>query len=348
MYSPENAWYIACWSQDLPPTGVIGRTILDQPLVFYRTEQGELGALHDRCPHRFAPLSRGKTVGDNLQCPYHGLEFNSAGACARNPYGRPLRAVNVRSYPLQERHRAVWVWMGVAEDADPSLIPDFSYLADAPDTAFSAGELHIAAGFEILIDNIMDLTHTQYLHANSIAGNGMVHKVKPVTRETGEGVEVRWSVTDVALSPFHAKLHAPLERADQLSQVSWSPPTAMRLKNVIIPAGKGEEDGYIDLNAHFMTPETRTSTHYFFAASRNYHVDDRALNDFIADMRRKVFATEDEPMIALVQARMGDSDFWDLKPLLLGVDEAAVRVRRRLKTMQDEDQKEDRPVSETV
>lgn len=333
MYSPVNAWYIASWSQDIPPGAVIARTILDQAIVLFRTERGELGALQDRCPHRFAPLSSGKVVGENIQCPYHGLEFNGAGACAHNPYGPSLRAAKVRSYPLDERHRAIWIWMGDEAAADPALIPDFAYLADAPDTAFSAGHLHIGAGYELLIDNIMDLTHTQYLHANSIAGNGMVHKVKPATCETDRGVEVRWSVTDVALSPFHAKLHAPLERGDQLSQVNWSPPTAMRLKNVIIPPGKSDEDGFIDLNAHFMTPETRKSTHYFFAASRNYHVDNVELNNFIADMRKKVFSTEDEPMIAMVQDRMGDHDFWELKPLLLGVDDAAVRVRRKISKM---------------
>lgn len=220
--------------------------------------------------------------------------------------------------------------MGHREEADPALIPDLGYLAEAPDTAFSAGLLHIDAGYGLLIDNIMDLTHVEYLHANTLAGNGLVHKVKPVTRETDEGVEVRWSVTDIALSPFHAKLHAPLARADQISQVNWSAPTAMRLKNVVIPPGQPEDSGFADLNAHFLTPETRVSTHYFFAASRNYQVENTDLNTFIAEMRLKVFSTEDEPMIASVQQRMGDAEFWDLKPVLLGVDEASVRVRRKI------------------
>lgn len=330
MYSPSNAWYVACWSQDLAPAGVLARTILDQSIVFFRTGQGALGALHDRCPHRFAPLSSGKVIGQDIQCPYHGLQFNREGACVHNPYGPPLRAANVRAYALEERHRAIWIWMGDKEDADPSLIPDFSYLADAPDTAFSAGHLHVKAGYELLIDNIMDLTHVEYLHANSIAGNGMVHKIKPGTQETEEGVQVQWSITDVELSPFHAKLHAPITRSNQITRVSWLPPTAMRLKNVIIPSGKTEDEGFADMNAHIMTPETETSTHYFFAASRNYQVDDFDLNNFIAETRMKVFSTEDEPMIASVQRRMGDADFWSLKPVLLGVDEAAVRVRRRI------------------
>lgn len=333
IYAPDNAWYIACWSQDLPIEGVLARTILDQQIVFFRTGQGELGALHDRCPHRFAPLSEGSLIGEAIQCPYHGLQFNREGACAHNPYGPALRAAHVRAYPLEERHRAIWIWMGDKEDADPSMIPDFGYLAEAPDTAFSAGYLHVEAAYELLIDNIMDLTHVEYLHANSISGNGMVHRIKPTTQETEDGVQVQWSISDIELSPFHAKLHAPIKRSDQITRVTWLPPTAMRLKNVIIPSGKTEADGFADLNAHLMTPETRTSTHYFFAASRDYHVDDIGLNQFIADMRMKVFSTEDEPMITAVQRRMGDAEFWSLKPVLLGVDEASVRVRRKIKSL---------------
>lgn len=329
-YAPSKAWYIACWSQDLLPGGILSRTIMDQPIVFFRTEQGTLGALHDRCPHRFAPLSGGKLVGEDLQCPYHGLQFDAGGACVHNPYGPALRAANVRSYAIEERHRAVWIWMADKEDADPALIPDFGYLADAPDTAFSAGLLHINAGYELLIDNIMDLTHVEYLHSNTLAGNGLVHKVKPVTREAEGGVEVRWAVTDIALSPFHSKLHAPLVRGDQVSQVNWSAPTAMRLKNVVSAPGAPEDSGATDLNAHFLTPETRLSTHYFFAASRNYQVEDVELNAYIGEMRAKVFSTEDEPMIAAVQQRMGETEFWDLHPVLLGVDEASVRVRRKI------------------
>lgn len=220
--------------------------------------------------------------------------------------------------------------MGDKEDADPSRIPDLSYLADAPDSAFSAGYLHIEAGYGLLIDNIMDLTHVEYLHSNSIAGNGMVHKIKPAAQEDEAGVQVQWSITDIELSPFHAKLHAPITRSDQITRVNWLPPAAMRLKNVIIPLGMTEEDGFADMNAHIVTPETATSTHYFFAATRNYHVGDEELNDFIAKTRMEVFSTEDEPMIAAVQKRMADAEFWSLKPVLLGADEASVRVRRRM------------------
>jgi vanillate O-demethylase monooxygenase subunit len=111
----RNAWYCAGWADQLPDGGVLGLTILKEPVVVYREGNGSVSALEDRCPHRFAPLSMGKVLGGNrLQCPYHGLEFDRSGACVRNPHGDkriPTRA-KVKSYPAVEKHKAIWVWMG--------------------------------------------------------------------------------------------------------------------------------------------------------------------------------------------------------------------------------------------
>ena len=84
----HNAWYVAAWCEDLGDGGVLGRTILNEPVVLFRQGNGEVAALDDRCPHRFAPLSLGHVLdGNRIQCPYHGLEFNGAGACVLNPHG---------------------------------------------------------------------------------------------------------------------------------------------------------------------------------------------------------------------------------------------------------------------
>jgi phenylpropionate dioxygenase-like ring-hydroxylating dioxygenase large terminal subunit len=329
-YAPTGAWYVAALSSELSVGGIVARTVLDHPVALFRADSGQVFALEDRCPHRFAPLSSGVVKGDSVQCPYHGLEFDGTGACSRNPYGPVLRAATIRAYPVEERHRALWIWMGEQGQANPALIPDFGFLAEAPDTAFSAGYMHVAANYELIVDNIMDLTHTDYLHAGSIAGTGMVHKVKPFTSEFPDRIEVCWFAPDVPLSPFHSQIYSSLERADQLVRIEWYLPGIMKLTANFMPCGRPEEEAFSNTNAHFITPETKTSAHYFFAATRNYSREDIKLNAFIAESREKAFATEDKPIIELVQNRMGSGDFWKLKPLLLGVDEAAVRVRRRL------------------
>src|SRR6185503_3040995 len=120
--------YPALWSQDLDAGKLVARKILGEPVVFFRAE-GAPAALEDMCPHRFAPLHQGELIpGGGVRCMYHGLEFASDGRCTRNPHGDGAlpRNASVRSYPVQEKHTAIWIWMG---ERKPDLpIPDFSVL----------------------------------------------------------------------------------------------------------------------------------------------------------------------------------------------------------------------------
>src|SRR6201991_2023861 len=103
----ENAWYLTAWSAEIGADTLLARTLLDQPVVMFRTSDGRVAALRDMCPHRFAPLSMGKKSGDTVRCAYHGLEFDCAGACVRNPHGvkgHIPSAAHVRSYPVVERY----------------------------------------------------------------------------------------------------------------------------------------------------------------------------------------------------------------------------------------------------
>src|SRR5689334_18275971 len=111
----RNAWYVAMWGETLADT-LVPRTILNEPVVFYRTADGRPVALTDRCPHRFPPLHRGRRIGaDRIRCGYHGLEFDRSGACVRNPHGDGrLPPAKVRVYPVVEKHSILWIWMGDA------------------------------------------------------------------------------------------------------------------------------------------------------------------------------------------------------------------------------------------
>ncbi len=66
----ENCWYCFAWAGELEQ-GPVGKTIIEKPVVVYRTEGGELVAMGGACPHRFAPLAQGKVCGDSIACPYH-------------------------------------------------------------------------------------------------------------------------------------------------------------------------------------------------------------------------------------------------------------------------------------
>ena len=327
----RNAWYVGAWADELTSGTLIARTVLDEPLVLFRDAEGRPATLYDRCPHRFAPLSVGTLAEGVVTCRYHGLAFDGTGACVRNPHGPRLRSMAVRARPAVERHRAIWIWMGDPDRADPDGIPPLDYLAAAPRTAFSAGHLLSGpGGYQVFTDNLLDLSHTDYLHPDTLGG-GAVTKAKQRVEETAEHLEVTWHAKDAPPSPLLRSLLNDIpDKTDFVQKVRWYAPSVMRLIAATIEPGQLPAEGYANTNAHILTPETETTTHYFFAATRNYAVDDEALNQRIAETRARIFATEDKPMIEEVQRRMGDGDFWDLKPLLLPVDEASVRVRRRL------------------
>src|SRR5580692_10485352 len=169
----RNAWYVAAWSDGVGDGQLVPRTIMDEPIVLYRKADGAVAAIGDRCAHRFAPLSMGKIVGgDRIQCPYHGLEYDGSGACVRNPHGTkniPPRA-RVKSYPVIEKHKAIWVWMG-DQPADAGTIPDFSVLDNVPELHTTKRDsIVIKANYQLIIDNLLDLSHTSYLH-EGILGN---------------------------------------------------------------------------------------------------------------------------------------------------------------------------------
>lgn len=330
----KNTWYVAAWASEVTHDKVLARTILGQPVALFRRPDGSPAALLDRCPHRFAPLSAGTLSNGAVMCRYHGLQFDGSGTCVGNPHGGARRGLGVKAWPVVDAHRATWIWMGDAAKADPSLIPPLDYLGDAPETAFSCGKLLSGSGhYELFSDNILDLSHTDFLHPNTLGG-GAVTRTKQSVEEGSDYIEVTWHTPDTPPPPaLHALFGSIPERTDIIHKVRWYAPAIMRLISAVLPAGQPIEQGFANVNAHIMTPESDTSTHYFFAATRNYLMEDAELNDRVARTRETIFATEDKPMIELVQARMGSADFWDLEPRLMSIDEASVRVRRRLKRL---------------
>ena len=108
----RNAWYVAGWSKDFADD-LRAITITEQNMVLFRASDGELVALEDRCPHRLLPLSKGKRVGDTVQCGYHGMTFGRDGKCVRVPGQDNLPAsAYVDTYPVHEAHGIVWIWPG--------------------------------------------------------------------------------------------------------------------------------------------------------------------------------------------------------------------------------------------
>src|SRR4051794_1081950 len=122
----KNAWYVAAWADEVKSTSLFHRRIADEQILIYRNENGVPIAMADRCPHRFVPLHLGQRHGDVIQCAYHGLRFDSTGACVLNPCGDVIpKAARVKTYPIVEKDKLLFVWTGDVDAADSSLLPDY-------------------------------------------------------------------------------------------------------------------------------------------------------------------------------------------------------------------------------
>jgi vanillate O-demethylase monooxygenase subunit len=163
----RNIWYVVGWAGEFEGSGPFSRCIIDEPVVLYRKGNGALVALQDRCAHRWAPLSLGRVEGDHLRCMYHGVKYGVDGQCVEMlGQDRIPKTLCVRSYPVVERHRFVWIWLGNPAVADTSLIPDLGIL-DQDWRRFYSGSLQYEAHYSLINDNLADLSHIAVLHEKS-------------------------------------------------------------------------------------------------------------------------------------------------------------------------------------
>src|SRR5690349_2642414 len=200
----RNAWYVAAWSDEITRTPM-QRTILGEDVLLYRREDGTAVALADRCAHRGYPLSAGRLIGDNIQCGYHGFEYDGSGVCVKVPAQQriPNRA-RVRHYPLTEAHRWVWIWMGDEDAAHTVPIPDTHWMTDPRWDRVTHTRL-FACNADLLHDNLLDLTHESFLHESSI-GDDAVYENGVTVEVDGNTVSVDRFMPSCHPSPLFAKV----------------------------------------------------------------------------------------------------------------------------------------------
>ena len=331
----KNAWYCAAWSDEVTRTP-LARTYLGKSVVLFRKEDGSgIIALGDICPHRFSPLHAGKLVGDVLACPYHGLQFGEHGGCVHNPHGTVMPAgLRVDAYRVVERHGVAWIWMGEPALADPASIPALP-AHDDPNFVTVRGLVPVAGNYQLVTDNLLDLSHTQYLH--------------PIlTLPDDADVQTEYDIEtdgDTMTTVFNQRNTKPFGfvsfvwpdgpcRLDSLSGIRWQAPSNMLLKVHFVSRDPGRHDEILMFGAELVTPETDTTCHYFWSSSRNFQQHDAAFGEAMRQAIGSVFTNEDGAMIALVQQSMGQqTDLIAMRPVILPTDTAAVRARMTVKKL---------------
>jgi phenylpropionate dioxygenase-like ring-hydroxylating dioxygenase large terminal subunit len=303
----QNAWYVAAWSHEIAPLEPVGLTILGEPIVVFRTDEGQVVALEDRCVHRLAPLSLGRCEGARLRCMYHGMLYGADGRVVEIPgQDRIPPAAKVRSYTVVDRHSWIWIWMGAAEDADESLIPAAVGLDD-PNYVLGHGQLDYAAEARLINDNLLDFSHLSFVHPASFgtAPEFADEPGKIVPIERGIRYE-RW----VEHSPGGASRQAN-EPLDRFMTYDFVIPGVLLMTGGLFPLGTARASdfaapdlsaavGGVTFTSQAVTPVGEKTSRYFFSWGPRKGHGDEAHRDLLMSIAAKAFA-EDKMMIEAQQ-----------------------------------------------
>jgi phenylpropionate dioxygenase-like ring-hydroxylating dioxygenase large terminal subunit len=328
----RNCWQVAAFADELK-ADFVARRFLDEPLILFRTNSGEVAALEDRCPHRLVPLSIGKRVGDAIQCGYHGTVVGSDGRCLRIPGQQHIPpTAATRSYPALARHGLVWIWMGDAALADPALVPDLHWL-DHPEWATARGYIHMEADYRLVTDNLLDLSHETYIHETSIgnrAAESIADFTPTVTIERDRIVRSRRDMHGIDPPPAWVAWCNLSGKIDRLQIASYFPPGINMTEAGYRGSGTpGDDYTFLGRVMHLLTPESARSTHYFFTQSRRERLDDDAFTQSTARGTLATF-TEDKFVLEMQQRAIEELGHPRVPHMTIALDAAPIQGRRLL------------------
>lgn len=325
----RNRWYVAAWDSEVDRMP-FARTICGEPVMLYRKLDRSVVAMRDACPHRLLPLSMGMKEGDAVRCRYHGLLVGPDGAGLEMPVKseRVPKAVCAKLYPVVERHRFIWVWIGDADKADPAKVPDF-WPCSAPGWVFDGGYCRVACDYRLLIDNLLDLSHETYVHQGSI-GQQEIGETPVESEVRGDEVVVRRWMAGIEPPPFWRdalKADAPVDR---WQICHFLPPSSVLIDVGVAPVAAGatpalHDQGVRGMVIDAMTPESATSTHYFWGMARNFDIGDAGFTARFKAQQAQVFA-EDVEVLEAQQLSIAANP--DMKLRGYSVDQGSVRARQ--------------------
>ena len=324
---PPNRWWVAGFGWELKDKP-LARTLLGLPMVLFRLPGQGVSALEDRCCHKELPLSCGSLEAAGLRCGYHGLLFDGRGRCIEIP-GQPHIPPKacVRSHPLVERDQILWVWVGEGEPAGEP--PAYRWHTD-PRYTFGGDSFHYDAPWQLIHDNLLDLSHLGYVHTRTIGGNPKLH-MNARLRTEGEGEVVRVirhmpdsepPPTYTAAWPFRGRIDRWQEVVFRVSHLDiWTGGMDVGTGRLDDPG----REGFHMRGFHGVTPETATSTHYFWTIATNPHPEREDVTKLVVAQTAATF--EEDKVV--IEAQWRNQQRFPGRPQLgIHVDAGPARARR--------------------
>lgn len=326
-----NCWYVAGRSADIERS-LVTRKILSQELVLFRQQNGAVVVLEDACPHRKLPLSKGRLLGDIVECGYHGMQFDCSGACVSVPtQSRIPPQARVKSYPVAEKWGFVWVWMGAPEQADESEIFEIDNFDNSSWGKTEGGTLEIDCHYLWLTDNLLDPSHVGWVHQTSFAAPGT--NDTPLQVETfDDGVVVSRWIFDQSVPPYYAPLVKFEGNCDRLQHYEARIPSVCINRSIFTPAGTGgsaaqaNDKAYVMVSYNFMTPIDEDTTSYYWLQHYNTDPDNVEIAKKLNDGAIMAF-NEDREILEAVHKGIKNRT---TPKLDLALDEGSLRYRKIL------------------
>jgi phenylpropionate dioxygenase-like ring-hydroxylating dioxygenase large terminal subunit len=334
----QNCWYVAAWSKDILQDQLFAISLIGKPVVIYRSVEGELIALEDRCCHRAAPLSLGRIEGSDLRCMYHGMKYDRQGTCIEIPGQNmiPPKA-RVRAYRVTERHGWVWVWMGDANKADPDLIPAAVGPED-PNYTLRMGFMDYAANYQLINDNLTDFTHLSYVHSKSFGTSEEFARTRPEVTVIPRGIRVQRWVFNAMIDQNDKRPERGAVAGNELWQTyDFLAPGILLMYNAPYPPGTADRAGREaptsaageplswSFTSQAVTPMTERTSRYFYSWGPNKTPASETIADAMMGVAQLAFG-EDKAMIEAQQKSI-DVDP-DRPEVLTSADAGPMRMRR--------------------
>ncbi len=330
----KNCWYVIAWEHEIDEDALFTRRVLNEPILVFRTRKGDLTALEDRCSHRHAPLSVGSREGDCVRCGYHGIKFDSSGRCVEVPgMDKAPRNADIRRYPVVSRNNWIFVWMGDPNAADEAMLPD-NFSNGSPDWNGLPGYMHYETPYLLISDNLLDFSHLSYVHANSLGGSTDIALARPTVETVDSngqrGVRVSRFINDTPPPPFYQRFHQFNTNLDRWFIYDFLFPGTLLMHSGGRPTGAPEDDNSNSVRLHScqtLTPETETTTHYFFQQSHPIGSGDGTVAESIYNSVVAAFH-EDKDMITAQFRNIQASPSRDMLPMHF--DSALLQYRKFL------------------
>lgn len=163
-------WFQLAWSHEVNRGETLPRYYFGRHLVLWRDDEGKAHVNDAFCPHLGAHFGYGgKVKGCNLQCPFHGWEFDEHGTNVRIPYSERVNArTTVRSYPVIEVGPLVIMWFH-PDDLPPIYELDIPSEIDDPGfSEWATEQFSVNAAAQELAENSVDGPHFRYVHNTEV------------------------------------------------------------------------------------------------------------------------------------------------------------------------------------